>query len=397
MTPKERSLLGALSICHALIHTYMLVFPTIYRSLESTLKISFVSVGLLGMALYMAFGFGAFPAGYFVDRFGARKVLVACLAGTTTATLFAFIARSTFSLLFALLLLGFSASLYHPAGLAVISFSFSKVGRALGIHGTAGTLGVAIAPAIAGLVTSRLGWHYAYLFLGIIGIGVLIWLLGLRLDYSHHAEPRDEKAPSKSTYSVWHGLIIVYIVGAIYGLIYRGILTFFPVYLSERVSFISEHVGKLGIVSSMIMGIAVVGPFLGGYLASTRKAVERNLFFVFGSLAILSLGFYFLKELPLIIALVPAVLLIFSFQPLQNALIASISLPRHRGRAYGINFTLSFGVGAVASGLGGLVKEKFGLSSVFLLMLGLCIAELIVMAIGKATSRGGVRDGLSQL
>jgi len=179
------------------------------------------------------------------------------------------------------------------------------------------------------------------------------------------------------------------VVVLIYGLIYRGVMTFFPSYLSERVAFIGDDVERLGIVSSGIMVISIIGPLVGGYLASHSRYMRRSLFGVFGGLAALSVGFYFLYGIGLILVTAPAVLLIFCFQPLQNTLIAKLSHDRRRGMAYGINFTLSFGVGAVAAGIGGVIGERHGLSSIFVFMLALCLLELLIIA-SSQLARGRV-------
>jgi MFS family permease len=58
-----------------------------------------------------------------------------------------------------------------------------------------------------------------------------------------------------------------------------------------------------------------------------------------------------------------------------------------RGVVYGINYTVGFGIGAFASGIGGVFGERFGLRSVFLLMLGLCLIVVILLLISMALKR----------
>jgi FSR family fosmidomycin resistance protein-like MFS transporter len=381
MTSREKSIVVAMSACHALVHAYMLIFPTIYKSLGEGLHLEFARVGLVGMVSYLAFGFGALPAGFLVDRFGARSLVIICLGGTTVASLLTFVAGGGAAVAGALVLLGFFASLYHPAGLAVISMNVKDVGKAIGIHGMAGTLGVAAAPLIAGTMTSKYGWQYSYLFLGAVGAVLLMYvLIAARRGLMRGPLGPREGATAPRTASAWRDLLVFYVIVLIYGLIYRGVMTFFPGYLSERVPFIGGNVGRLGLISSGIMVISIVGPLVGGYIASRSDDIRRSLFGLFGALALLSVGFYFLYGLALVLVVAPTVLLIFCFQPLQNTLIARLSHDRRRGTAYGINFALSFGVGAVAAGLGGVIGEKFGMSSIFIFMLGLCLIEMVIIA-----------------
>ena len=396
MTSREKSILVAMSACHALVHSYMLVFPTIYKSLGQGLDLEFARVGLVGMLSYMAFGFGALPAGFLVDRFGARNLVLFCLAGTTAASVVTFAAGGGVGVAAGLILLGFFASLYHPAGLAMISMNVRDVGKAIGIHGMAGTLGVAVAPLVAGTMTSRFGWQYAYLFLGFAGTVLLVYIL-----FTSKQTGTDSVGPGESpdagggAKSAWRELALVYFIVLVYGLIYRGVMTFFPAYLSERVAFIGDDVERLGFVTSGIMVISIIGPLAGGYLASHSGNIRRSLFGVFSALALLSVGFYFLYGVALVLVVAPTVLLIFCFQPLQNTLIARLSHDRRRGIAYGINFTLSFGVGAIAAGIGGVIGENYGMRSIFVFMFALCILEMIIIATAHVANKRRTSNGLS--
>jgi MFS family permease len=114
-------------------------------------------------------------------------------------------------------------------------------------------------------------------------------------------------------------------------------------------------------------------------------------------LGVLSIGFYFLNGAVLILVTAPTVLLIFGFQPLQNTLIAKSSHAMRRGTVYGINYTVAFGIGAFASGIGGVFGERFGLPSIFLLMLGLCVVEIILVTAAKSARGRSERDGMPQL
>lgn len=386
MTSKEKSILFAVCACHALTHAYMLVFPTIYKSIGTSLGLEFAGVGLVGMASYVAFGFGSLPAGFLSDKLGARMLLVLCLSGTTLASVIAFTLTTPVGVVIGLVLLGLFASMYHPAALSLLSTSIRELGKGMGVHGMAGTIGVAAAPVVAGSITARYGWAYSYLVLGGVGgvlLAVLIAVLGFHKRPQETAV-REEVLESTSSGSLSPKLILIYAIGAVYGLIYRGIMTFFPSYLSQRVAFVGDDVGRLGLLTSGILVISIIGPLVGGHLASAKTRIERNLLLVFVILGLLSVGFYFLGGVGLILVTVPAVLLIFGFQPLQNTLLATSSHAMKRGAVYGINYTVAFGIGAFASGIGGVVGEKFGLQSIFLLMLGLCAVEVVLIAASKS-------------
>jgi len=407
MNSREKSILVAVSICHGLVHCYMLVFPLIYKSLGTALGLKFSGVGFIGMASYLAFGLGAIPTGFLCDKLGARLLLVICIAGMALASMVAVFATSEAGVVIALVLLGLCGSLYHPAGLSLLSTSIRQLGKALGIHGMAGTLGDACAPVVAGVVTARLGWSYSYVVLAVVGGLVVAFLMRTfrgfprpqhpaeHPDYLEHSEHAGH-GTSRSTKGLGGELLIIYALGAFYGLTFRVLMTFLPSYLSDRVTYIGDNITRLGLISSGILLVSLVGPLVGGHLASTRRAIERNLLVLFSLLAVLALGFYFARERALIVVAIPTVLLLYCFQPLQNALVAMASHHSERGRVYGINSAVSFGIGALGAGIGGVVGERYGMGSIYLVMFAFCLVEIVLIAVAGHLRGRSFNDKVSQ-
>lgn len=95
MDGNDRSIVGFVMVGHALVHTYELSIPilmTIWLLEFST------SAAVLGVAVsvgYGLFGVGALPGGLLVDRFGARVLISACLAGMGASFLVLGLARGS--------------------------------------------------------------------------------------------------------------------------------------------------------------------------------------------------------------------------------------------------------------------------------------------------------------
>jgi hypothetical protein len=89
-------------------------------------------------------------------------------------------------------------------------------------------------------------------------------------------------------------------------------------------------------------------------------------------------------------------LLLFSCQPMGNALLAILTPRGRRGLAYGVGFTLSFGVGSLANASLGYVADHRGLASVFA-GLGLATIPGFLAAAGLALGVGSGRDRLSDV
>jgi len=99
-------------------------------------------MGNLATAFRMPFGVLALAAGFLTDRIGARRMMVTYLVGCGAASLVVSQVTSLSGMFVALFALGSFASIYHPAGLALISHetSVENRARALGMHGIFGSL-----------------------------------------------------------------------------------------------------------------------------------------------------------------------------------------------------------------------------------------------------------------
>ena len=148
---------------HFLVHFYMITqavlvlkiapeFQRVYGySVEDTYTLTLVSFAL--------FGIGSFPAGLITDRWRARWMLMICMVGCGACAVAAGCTTGPTGLWFALSALGLCASIYHPAGLTLISRHVRARGWALGINGVAGNLGVAMAPLAAALLADLTDWR----------------------------------------------------------------------------------------------------------------------------------------------------------------------------------------------------------------------------------------------
>jgi MFS family permease len=65
---------------HAVSHFYLLALPPLVPLLREDLGASYAALGLLVTLLNVATGIAQIPAGFLVDRFGARRLLLLGLA-----------------------------------------------------------------------------------------------------------------------------------------------------------------------------------------------------------------------------------------------------------------------------------------------------------------------------
>ncbi len=384
MESQERRIVALTSSAHGLIHIYMLLFITANILMAKELGVGLFYIGNLGTISYFAFGLGALPSGFFSDRIGSHRTITLCLLGAGASSFFISQSRGPVGLAISLACLGVFASLYHPAALSLISSTVKQRGKALGIHGGGGNLGLALSPLIGGFIASHYGWRAGYFIFSLVGITLGILFIRLKPPSRHQLqnEMHSDKAKSGGFRDVALFLSLIYMVQILIGLIYRGSMVFLPTYLAEKVGgqlWGPEQIVKGSVVATAALLIGVVGQYLGGAL-SPRVGLEK-LWFI---LLTIATPFLFLIGLTtntlLIIVAMAFAFFHFSCQPVGNGLVAKYTSSRVRSRAYGIYFFLSMGVGSFASSLAGWLGERFGLSRVFI-VLGIFAAMTSVLAL----------------
>ena len=149
MMRRNVQVLALIGSGHAVSHFYSLALPPLFPLLRDQLDVSYAALGLLVTMFNVATGAAQVPAGFLVDRFGARRLLLlglAIMGAAMTALGFA----PTYGLMLVLVAAaGIGNSVFHPADYAVLSASVDRawLGRAFGIHTFTGNIGFMLAPA----------------------------------------------------------------------------------------------------------------------------------------------------------------------------------------------------------------------------------------------------------
>ncbi len=134
----EKKIIFFTFVAHYLFHFYELAFPALAIPLMLSLNMSLEDVLKLGFPMYLLFGLFSLPWGMFADRYSNRKALIIFFFGTGAGAVITALSSSGFSIMVSLALIGFFASIYHPAGMGLISLGVRNRGMALGINGVAG-------------------------------------------------------------------------------------------------------------------------------------------------------------------------------------------------------------------------------------------------------------------
>lgn len=399
MESRERQAILYAATAHGLVHVVEITYSVLLLRIGVEFGIGVAALGLIANAMRLALGSGAIPAGFVADRLGSRRMLVITMVAASGCSLLVALSTNVAMLAVTLTALGAAIGLYHPSGLSLISRNVEKRGLAMGYHGMAGNMGVALTPLFASGVASFWGWRGPYFVLAVVTLAVAAVILLApfreRAGRPEGAGQATGAAPVAGGAERWHELLgpllLLYMATMLGGFIYSGSLTFLPAHFQEHVHLrIGRWEGPVlaGSLTTVALFFGVAGQFIGGNLAQ-RYRLERLALLLSLLLAPSLLLVGLTSDAALVAAAAGFALFNFMAQPAWNSLVAEYTPAHLQGRSYGINFFATFGLGAFAAGFSGVVAQRLGVQWVFVVMAGLAVlvSVLALWLLARASGR----------
>jgi ACS family hexuronate transporter-like MFS transporter len=147
-----------------------------------------IQYGNIITAFTAAYAAGLLLAGRFIDRVGTRVGYAAAIALWSFATVGHALARTVIAFAVARFALGLAESANFPAAIKTIAEWFPQKERALatGIFNSGANIGAIVAPVAAPWIAVKLGWQWAFVFMGgVSALWMLPWLLMYRRPEEH--------------------------------------------------------------------------------------------------------------------------------------------------------------------------------------------------------------------
>ena len=346
-------------------HAYMHLFTAFYFVIALSLEVDWgvpnhelIKLWALGSLLV---GLAALPAGWLGDRWSASGMMVIFFIGLGVSGIVCGLVNSTTALMLGLAAVGLFSAIYHPVGIAWVVKSAQARGMALAVSGIFGSLGIASAGLVAGVLIDAFSWRAAFILPGVIClVRGLALLAALRLGWVRETtiDRAPEAPPSRSDMLRVYAILIMTM--AVMGLLFHATQASLPKIFDLRLRELAGE-GALGI-GALVALVYTAGGFMqlaGGWLAD-RFPLRPIYFCAFLFQVPVMLLMATVASTPLVALAILTVVLSAIALPSENMLLARYTPTRHRGLAFGVKFVLAFAIANPAILLASWVEGRSG-------------------------------------
>ena len=234
-----RPQLVLINAAHGLTHYSLLILPTAVLSMAapgSAFGPRYGPILELATGMFVCYGLFSLPQGWLAARIGRRALMAIFFFGAAAALIASGLARSPAWFAMALAASGAIVAIYHPVGTALlIEAAGDRPGRAIGVNGVCGNVGVALAPVITAFLAVQVGWRAGFLL-----PGALLALLGLAWLAVPHSDAQARRAqaafPPIPRHLVRRAVIVLLLIAVASGLVFNAFTVLIPKLMQERLA-----------------------------------------------------------------------------------------------------------------------------------------------------------------
>ena len=384
--PSYVRLVGVVSAAHFVSHYYIILLAPLLPFVRADYGVSYTEIGLAFAAFNIVSAVGQTPAGFLVDRIGARALLIAGLLVGAAAFAIAGLIDSFWVMVAMFGLAGVGNTVYHPADYALLSqhVPSDRIGQAFSVHTFAGMLGSAVAPATLLVMQSQWGWRGAFIGAAALGVAVAAVLMAFR-DFSPlQSKPVPSRFGSDTAGAGWRLLISAPILlnlvfFAILAVISAGLYNYSVVALGALYGT-PVTTANAALTGNLVW--SAIGVLMGGLLVSrtTRHGMVASV-----GLAAMGLFTALVAEIDLgALALIAVMSLIGLFSgiimPSRDMIVREITPPGSFGKVFGF-VTTGFNIGGIIAPLiFGAIMDHGSPRLVFLAVAALSLIAILTVA-----------------
>ncbi|WP_259780772.1 MFS transporter [Aestuariispira ectoiniformans] len=383
---------------HGATHWIAAIFYFLLPFLAKDLGISYAQAGALAAVFQMASFCANVVSGPVVDITGRRVLWQVISLVIGAAALFCVgISQYYWAAVLALIAIGASNNLWHPAAISYLSARFpERRGLALSIHALGANMGDAVAPLVMGPVVLLIGWR------GVAQTSVLVPILvalGLFLFLRRTGRASNEAHQPLSIGAYFGGVagmlrnravLALCLMSSFRNMAQAGLLVFLPLYLADEMG-LSPAV--MGVVLFAFQGAGILAAPLAGHWsdkAGRRPVVMAGI----TTTTLVLIGLTFVSNSVVYVAGVSVLgFALFAIRPVVHSWLMDLTPENMGGSATSLMFGLQALFAMIAPVLGGWLADRYGLPSAFyLLSVAMILANAVVILLPKAQREAGDGD-----
>ena len=376
---------GAVSAAHFISHYYIIALAPLLPFVRDEYQVTYTQIGLAFAAFNIVTAVFQTPAGFLVDRLGARVLLILGLAVGASSFVLVGLIDSFWIMVALFAIAGIGNTVYHPADYALLSqhVPSDRIGQAFSVHTFAGMLGSAVAPASLLMMQSVWGWRGAFVGAGILGFAVAFFLLLLR-DGSIATAKAGTRAASNSSDAGWRLLLSAPILLNLAFFILLAMMSS-GLYNYSVVALGALYGTPVTTANAALTGnllLSAAGVLVGGLLVTRTK--RHGLVATLGlsamALSVVLVALVDLSSLALIAAMSLAGLFSGVIMPSRDMIVREVTPPGSFGKVFGF-VTTGFNIGGIVSPLiFGAVMDHGSPRMVFLLVAAFTLLGIVTVA-----------------
>jgi len=376
---------GAVSAAHFMSHYYIILLAPLMPFVRDEYQVTYTEIGLAFAVFNIVTGVFQTPAGFLVDRLGARALLILGLAIGATSFVTAGLVDSFWVMIAMFGIAGMGNTVYHPADYTLLSqhVPADRIGQAFSLHTFAGMLGSAVAPASLLMMQSSWGWRGAFVGAAVFGFAVALLLLLVR-DGTTPTANAGTRPPSDSSDTGWRLLlsapILLNLAFFILLAMMSGGLYNYSVVALGALYGTPVTTANVALTGNLLLSAA--GVLVGGLLVTRTKrhSLVATLGLTAMALSVVLVAVVDLDSLALIAAMSLAGLFSGVIMPSRDMIVREVTPPGSFGKVFGF-VTTGFNIGGIVSPLiFGAVMDHGSPRMVFLLVAAFTLLGIVTVA-----------------
>ncbi len=351
MNPFERKVVGVVGVAHFYSHFFFLVLPLMFPILHDIYGIGYTELGI-GYAVFSATTFlFQTPIGFFVDRYGARSVLIAGVALESVVLALFGVFQNYTGYLVLMSLAGFANAVYHPCDYSILTRTVrrEKLGKAFSIHTFCGQSGSVLAPVVILLISAGIPWNHALLICGIFGgaIATILIFEFRKLEIPVHDETETHLGKRQSSLRLLLSapVLLGWLFFCGFAMSSTGLYDFS---VSAFTEIFDSTLAQAGIVIWVFLAADAAGILCAGFVAHRWKRHETVVAVCF--LAVAACMFFItFVPMTLLVLSIPMTIAGFFYgfiAPSRDMIISSLAPARDMGKVFG-TVTTGFNAGGI--------------------------------------------------